>query len=161
MKKLQKGRSMLEMLAVLAIVGMLSIGGLASYSIAMNRLRTNSIMEYVTSCIVTAQAKEPSRFARGVDTTDPMNLDCKAVLKREYPSSISDTGEILIYDYELRKEKTRVQVKGLPPKVIDTIMDRFRKNSDEHIVAEASGCSSGGASDDTVCFTVSRPSKSQ
>ena len=82
MKKLQEGRSMLEMLAVLAIVGMLSIGGLASYSIAINRLRVNTIVEYVTSCIVTAQAKEPYRFARGVDTTDPMNLNCKTVLKR-------------------------------------------------------------------------------
>ena len=47
MKK-EYGRSMIEMLGVLAIIGVLSIGGLAGYTMAMNRHRANSVLDYVT-----------------------------------------------------------------------------------------------------------------
>ena len=57
MKKLQKGRSMIEMLGVLAIIGVLSIGGLAGYTMAMNRHRANQILDYVSRCAVAAQTK--------------------------------------------------------------------------------------------------------
>ena len=40
----ETGRSMVEMLAVLAIVGILSIGGIASFKIAMTKLRTNELL---------------------------------------------------------------------------------------------------------------------
>lgn len=41
---LQVGRSMIEMLGVLAIIGVLSLGGLAGYRIAMNRHQANNIL---------------------------------------------------------------------------------------------------------------------
>ena len=42
MKKVnESGRSMVEMLGVLAIIGVLSIGGIAGYTMAMNRYRAN------------------------------------------------------------------------------------------------------------------------
>ena len=44
MMKTQNGRSMVEMLGVLAIVGVLSIGGIAGFNLAMNRIRAYSIM---------------------------------------------------------------------------------------------------------------------
>ena len=37
----ESGRSMVEMLGVLAIIGVLSIGGIAGYTMAMNRYRAN------------------------------------------------------------------------------------------------------------------------
>ncbi len=40
----QNGRSMIEMLGVLAIIGVLSIGGLAGYRMAMNKHRANTIL---------------------------------------------------------------------------------------------------------------------
>ena len=40
--KSQSGRSMVEMLGVLAIIGVLSIGGIAGYTMAMNRYRANA-----------------------------------------------------------------------------------------------------------------------
>ena len=55
MKKLQSGRSMIEMLGVLAIIGVLSIGGLAGYTMAMNRHRANVILDYISKCVVVAQ----------------------------------------------------------------------------------------------------------
>ncbi|MBP1532181.1 MAG: type II secretion system protein [Alphaproteobacteria bacterium] len=41
------GRSMIEMLGVLAIIGVLSIGGIAGYSKMMMRLRINKVLEQV------------------------------------------------------------------------------------------------------------------
>lgn len=42
--KLEQGRSMVEMLGVLAIIGVLSIGGIAGYTYAMNKHRTNVLI---------------------------------------------------------------------------------------------------------------------
>lgn len=43
----EQGRSMIEMLGVLAIVGVLSVGGIAGYSKAMNKFKTNKLIEQV------------------------------------------------------------------------------------------------------------------
>ena len=43
----ESGRSMVEMLGVLAIVGVLSVGGIAGYSKAMNKFKTNKLIEQV------------------------------------------------------------------------------------------------------------------
>ena len=55
MKQFEKGRSMIEMLGVLAIIGVLSVGGLSGYTMAMNRYRANTILDYVTRAAVLAQ----------------------------------------------------------------------------------------------------------
>ena len=44
-KSLEKGRSMFEMLGVLAIVGVLSVGGIAGYSKAMEKFKLNKAVE--------------------------------------------------------------------------------------------------------------------
>ncbi len=43
----QSGRSMIEMLGVLAIVGILSAGGIAGYSMAMEQYKSNLLIERV------------------------------------------------------------------------------------------------------------------
>lgn len=50
----ESGRSMVEMLGVLAIIGVLSIGGIAGYTLAMNRYRANEILN--TASIVAIEA---------------------------------------------------------------------------------------------------------
>lgn len=47
MKINEQGRSMIEMLGVLAIVGVLSVGGIAGYSKAMNKFKTNKVIDQV------------------------------------------------------------------------------------------------------------------
>ncbi len=47
-KKLESGRSMVEMLGVLAIIGVLSVGGIAGYSLSMRRHRANSVVDLAT-----------------------------------------------------------------------------------------------------------------
>ena len=46
-RKIQSGRSMIEMLGVLAIVGVLSAGGIAGYSMAMQSHKTNTLIEKI------------------------------------------------------------------------------------------------------------------
>ena len=50
MKKLnsQSGRSMVEMLGVLAIIGVLSVGGIAGYSLSMRRHRANQVVDIIS-----------------------------------------------------------------------------------------------------------------
>jgi len=46
--KNESGRSMIEMLGVLAIIGVLSVGGIAGYSKAMQKYRINKSIEQIT-----------------------------------------------------------------------------------------------------------------
>ena len=48
----QSGRSMVEMLGVLAIIGVLSIGGIAGYRYAMNKYRANEIINEINLAAV-------------------------------------------------------------------------------------------------------------
>ena len=47
-KNMQSGRSMIEMLGVLAIIGVLSVGGIAGYSKAMMKFKVNKTVDQVT-----------------------------------------------------------------------------------------------------------------
>lgn len=88
MKELQNGRSMIEMLGVLAIIGVLSIGGLAGYTMAMNRHRANTILDFASRCVVVAQTSGDGSTLR----TGP----CATILGETLPAAIkTDTGVAL------------------------------------------------------------------
>ncbi len=50
-KSEQSGRSMVEMLGVLAIIGVLSVGGIAGYSKAMAKFKTSKALDQVSTTI--------------------------------------------------------------------------------------------------------------
>jgi type II secretory pathway pseudopilin PulG len=54
-KKSQSGRSMIEMLGVLAIVGVLSVGALAGYSLAMANYKANQAVDEIKEAIFNTQ----------------------------------------------------------------------------------------------------------
>lgn len=56
MKINESGRSMIEMLGVLAIIGVLSIGGIAGYSKAMTKHKTNKTIDQVTQIVSSTRA---------------------------------------------------------------------------------------------------------
>ena len=58
--KSQIGRSMIEMLGVLAIIGVLSVGGLAGYSKAMRTHKVNQIVDYASEAFVNLDARRRS-----------------------------------------------------------------------------------------------------
>lgn len=80
MKANEQGRSMVEMLGVLAIIGVLSIGGIAGYTMAMNRYKANQILDMASKISVTAQSRYASnpnenRAQRISDTYASFGLD--------------------------------------------------------------------------------------
>ncbi|MBR1841090.1 MAG: hypothetical protein IJ778_03060 [Alphaproteobacteria bacterium] len=50
-KFMQSGRSMVEMLGVLAIMGVLSIGGIAGYSKAMMKYKINKTSDQIVQIV--------------------------------------------------------------------------------------------------------------
>ena len=61
----ESGRSMVEMLGVLAIIGVLSIGGIAGYSMAMNRYRANEALDIANKYAVIVFAGNQTNKAMG------------------------------------------------------------------------------------------------
>ena len=60
----QLGRSMIEMLGVLAIIGVLSVGGIAGYSKAMMKFKINKTINQIThmaAAIKTAYMQQPDK----------------------------------------------------------------------------------------------------
>ena len=71
----ESGRSMVEMLGVLAIIGVLSIGGIAGYTIAMNRYRANEIIDTGTKLCVIAMTKNATTGEAGeAKKTEDLNI---------------------------------------------------------------------------------------
>jgi len=56
-KRSQKGRSMVEMLGVLAIVGVLSVGGISAYGVAMKKHKANELLHQASMLATTVSAQ--------------------------------------------------------------------------------------------------------
>ena len=54
----ESGRSMVEMLGVLAIIGVLSVGGIAGYTMAMRSYQANEILQAASMLAMEARLKE-------------------------------------------------------------------------------------------------------
>lgn len=52
MKSCEKGRSMIEMLGVLAIVGVLSVGGIKGYTRAMTKLKADKVISQINETVL-------------------------------------------------------------------------------------------------------------
>ena len=63
-KKNQSGRSMVEMLGVLAIIGVLSVGGVAGYRYAMEKITLNRALSVIEQFVLSVQMENK----RGVET---------------------------------------------------------------------------------------------
>ena len=89
----QCGRSMIEMLGVLAIIGVLSVGGIAGYSKAMMKYRINKTIEQIT--LIAGNVRTffaPQGNYDGLNSTDTG----KAIIKKAklVPDEMWDGGEI-------------------------------------------------------------------
>ena len=57
MRRSEKGRSMVEMLGVLAIIGVLSVGGIYGYTVAMNKYKANEIVQTASMLKIMAESE--------------------------------------------------------------------------------------------------------
>ena len=74
-KKLESGRSMVEMLGVLAIIGVLSVGGIAGYSLSMRRHRANQIADTAAKYAVVLYNRCQQHLMAGTTSKDS-NFTC-------------------------------------------------------------------------------------
>ena len=106
---LQSGRSMVEMLGTLAIIGVLSIGGIMGYSYAMDKYRANEVMNDVNLRAIDLIAQA----SRGGD----LSLD-------EWPSkTVSDYGIGLEVDAATNTTEGGIYVDKVPQRVCEIIAD--------------------------------------
>lgn len=90
--KISSGRSMAEMLGVLAIIGVLSVGGIAGYSKAMMQFRINKTMSqvsYIASTLRTLFGTKDDYTPLGTDTNITL-LEKSKVLPDEMVNIAAD-----------------------------------------------------------------------
>jgi len=81
--KNENGRSMIEMLGVLAIIGVLSVGGIAGYSKAMLRYRVNKSIEQVSLISQNVRSFFASqRNYGGLDSPNLRNTNGLSLIKK-------------------------------------------------------------------------------
>ena len=73
----QSGRSMIEMLGVLAIIGVLSVGGIAGYTKAMMRSKVNSTVE--TMLTIAATVRTLTLRTKNYDNLAKVAIKMKAI----------------------------------------------------------------------------------
>ena len=82
MKKHESGRSMVEMLGVLAIIGVLSVGGIAGYSLSMRRHRANQVVDIASKYALTLYSACQQRVLNGEATSE-----CSAVYNPSFDNA--------------------------------------------------------------------------
>ena len=90
----EQGRSMIEMLGVLAIVGVLSVGGIAGYSKAMNKFKTNKVIDQVNMISTNIRTLYSSqRSYEGLDNA--LAIKTGVVPSEMYEAASGDVSEII------------------------------------------------------------------
>lgn len=100
MKKIESGRSMVEMLGVLAIIGVLSIGGIAGYTMAMNRYRANEIIDAASKVIVVAQTRTGTTLTANLEDIGLEGTSvggcATEIVATSTPASTTEAGKVVI-----------------------------------------------------------------
>ena len=107
----ENGRSMVEMLGVLAVVGVLSIGGVAGYRYAVDKMNANEIINELKKRAITASQQR----VLGQDINLAEYGD-RALIKGTY--SVSP-----ISDYNGNASQFALAVAGVPERVCDMILE--------------------------------------
>ncbi len=82
-KNNQFGRSMVEMLGVLAIIGVLSIGAIAGYSKAMQKYKINKFTEQLSHIVTTIQIECSGRVSVS-------SMDLNYIIRKAIPDNMRD-----------------------------------------------------------------------
>ena len=106
-KNLENGRSMVEMLGTLAIIGVLSIGGIAGYSYGMDKYRANSAMNDVN--------------LRAVDLIAQVNRGGDLSLA-EWPEK-STAGYIITLEKSVEGMTGGIKISGIEKQVCEMLAD--------------------------------------
>lgn len=122
MKFNELGRSMVEMLGVLAIIGVLSVGAIAGYSKAMRKYRLNQLTEQLNT-VINASARYAKSFINLTNVTYVTNYLIKL---GEIPENmIKDSDTDYIYDIFGNQISIRHQPQTSENNVISNVTSLF------------------------------------
>ncbi len=96
MKTNEKGRSMIEMLGVLAIIGVLSVGGIYGYTVAMRKYKANEIAQTLSMLATMAHAAngglgDTVTLAQSGLNTNPGGVELGSATKAECDTAVDDS----------------------------------------------------------------------
>ncbi|MBO6281173.1 MAG: hypothetical protein J6N49_01435 [Alphaproteobacteria bacterium] len=77
----ESGRSMIEMLGVLAIIGVLSVGGIAGYSKAMMQYKINKTADQITQIVGNVRTLFASQKSYNITCVNSSDSGCKIIKK--------------------------------------------------------------------------------
>ncbi|MBQ9738029.1 MAG: hypothetical protein IJV75_00740 [Alphaproteobacteria bacterium] len=123
----ESGRSMVEMLGTLAIVGVLSVGGIAGYSYGMDKYRANTIINDIMLRAIDVNAQ--------FDSTGDANLS-------EWP-----TTTVGKYAIGLENETIGIQVSDLPKRLCEMVFEGMINNA----TVKIGTTEYDSATDDDIC----------
>ena len=109
-KSVQSGRSMIEMLGVLAIIGVLSVGGIAGYSKAMMKYKINKAVEQIT--LIAGNVRTffaPQRNYEGINDNTILR---KAKLIPEEMWNTNNTGFASVFGYGVQLNTASKSIQG-------------------------------------------------
>ena len=97
-RKEQSGRSMVEMLGVLAIIGVLSIGGVAGYRYAMDLYIKNRLLNIISFAALASQIERqnPNNIFFESDNFKRYDLFCSKYVGNSYCSQIEPAGQTYV-----------------------------------------------------------------
>ena len=124
-KKLESGRSMVEMLGVLAIIGVLSVGGIAGYSLSMRRHRANGVVDTISKYASLGYARCQQLIINGELTTF---TGCESHMQAfedtdigVMPAGVSSL--LFLGAWENKKaDTTQIRVKFSDPKLCEAVI---------------------------------------
>ncbi len=138
MKKNENGRSMIEMLGVLAIIGVLSVGGIYGYTVAMRKYRANEIVQTMSMLAVAAKS------------ADGGTGDCLTLSKSGLDTTVAGITVEMVADASVGgNPEVYVQIKNLTPDETDELCHAIETiaPSDDSIAGYTCGdCSSNAPS---------------
>ncbi len=101
------GRSMIEMLGVLAIIGVLSVGGIAGYSKAMETYKINKLKQAITEIVTNTRTLYASQNPQ--NKYQSLNKDTAkmaGILTDEMQSILEESGEFYVSGHYFNSYKT-------------------------------------------------------
>ena len=97
-KVMQCGRSMIEMLGVLAIIGVLSVGGIAGYSKAMIKFKTNTLLQQISTIISNTQilyAQQKDHEGLDTETAIQMGIIPAELISSDGKTLVDSFGDVM------------------------------------------------------------------
>ena len=126
MRKNENGRSMIEMLGVLAIIGVLSVGGIYGYTVAMRKYKANEIVQTISMLATLAKS---ANAGQGIEAAG-LKLSDSGLETSPAGESIGNTiAKCVDKDNNLKDDTTykacdyvKVQVVGISGDLLDAVL---------------------------------------